>query len=224
MNSLLESHSYKPYPAKAKVIEDSARIPNQPYSYTGTVRTCGSGGTHATLTAAYAACVSGDIIQITSGSTLITGSEAGGYWLINTAKSVLVRGDATNNASCVIEQNAANAFAIRLRINSGIVFKDLTIKTNQNTPCLYCDGDEANRNAIFDNVVFQQNGTGGNALWTNITNALTNTTTRWFEFKNCTFNKNGADTNPGEILTDNSSNSTHLYTGCTFNVDRKSVV
>ncbi len=208
--------SYRPSPSKAKVTEDSARTANCTYSYTGTVRTVGSGKTHATLTAAYAACSSGDIIEV-YGTIDIT-AEAGGYWLINTAKSVLVRGSTSNAADTVLSKvGGASSFGVRIRVNSGIVFKDLTFYTDHNAACFYNDADEANRNMICDNCRFIQINTGASANWMALSGTAP-TQTRYFEFKNCYFERLANGSTIPLNITLVSPNNTFLFTGCVFNV------
>lgn len=208
-----DTSPYRPHPSKAKVIEDSARTANASYSYTGTVRTVGSGKTYATLTAAYTAAASGDIIEVYG--TIDLTAESGGYWLINTAKSVLVRGSTSNAADTVLVKNSGTSFAIRVRVNTAIVFKDLTIQTNQNLPLIYNDADEANRNMICDNVRFIQNGTGTSAKWLEPSGVNTSQT-RYFEFKNCYFERLSGTAIALNISLP-SPNNTFLFTGCTFN-------
>lgn len=216
MNYVINDTSpYRPSPAKAKVIEDTARTANSTYSYTGTVRTVGSGKTYSTLTAAYTAAATGDIIEV-YGTIDIT-AEAGGYWLINTAKSVLVRGSTSNAADTVLSKvGGASGFGVRIRVNSGIVFKDLTFYTSHNAACFYNDADEANRNMICDNVRFIQINTGASATWMDLAGTAP-TQTRYFEFKNCYFEKLSGTTIPLNVILP-SPNNTVLFTGCTFNV------
>lgn len=213
MNGVLDTTFFRPMAARAKVVEPVARTANASYSYTGTVRTVGSGKAYATLTAAYAAASSGDIIEVYG--TINLNSEAGGYWLINTAKSVLVRGSTSNASDTVLSQGAAVSFAVRVRVNSGIVFKDLTITTNQNVACIYNDADEANRNMICDNVRFIQNGAGASSKFIDPSGVNTSQT-RYFEFKNCYFERLSGTAIPLNIILP-SPNNTFLFTGCYFN-------
>jgi len=70
--------------------ETTTRKASSTFTFAGTVRTCGVGGTYATISAAYAACISGDIIQLADG-IYDTALESGGYLLFNTAlKDVLI--------------------------------------------------------------------------------------------------------------------------------------
>jgi len=216
MKKIIDTNFYRPSPSKAKVTEDSARTANATYSYTGTVRTVGSGKTHATLTAAYAACSTGDIIEV-YGTIDIT-AEAGGYWLINTAKNVLVRGSTSNAADTVLSKvGGASGFGVRIRVNSGIVFKDLTFYTDHNAPSFYNDADEANRNMICDNVRFIQINTGASATWMSLSGTAP-AQVRYFEFKNCYFERLGAGASIPLNVVLPSPNNTFLFTGCTFNV------
>lgn len=212
---MFQTSFYRPSPFKAKVVEDVPRTANASYSYTGTVRTVGSGKTYATLTAAYSAAASGDIIEVYG--TIDLTAEAGGYWLINTAKSVLVRGSTSNAADTVLVKNSGTSFAVRVRVNSGIVFKDLTIQTSQNLPLIYNDADEANRNMICDNVRFIQNNSSASAKWIDLSGANT-TQTRYFEFKNCYFEKSTSGVSIPLNVSMPSPNNTLLFTGCNFSL------
>ena len=211
-----DSSPYRPHPSKAKVIEDSARTANQSYSYTGTVRTVGSGKTYATLTAAYSAAASGDIIEVYG--TINLNSEAGGYWLINTAKSVLVRGSTSNASDTVLDLSAAASFCVRVRINSGIVFKNLTITTNQNAPTVYIDTDEANRNIVFDNCRIINTGTGAASRPLTCSGAY-DTKVNYIEFKNCYFDKKNSTAIPFSWA-GCGANTTVLITGSEFRVEQ----
>lgn len=208
-----DSSPYRPHPSKCKVIEDSARTANQSYSYTGTVRTVGSGKTHATLTAAYAACSSGDIIEVYG--TINLNSETGGYWLINNSINVLVRGSTSNPSDTILTQGTAVSYGVRCRVNSGIVFQNLTITTNQNITPIYVDLDQANRNMVFDNCIITNTNGGATSARCFYINGVQDTKTNYFEFKNCTFTKN----NTSKFLEFDLGgiNTTVLLTNNTFN-------
>lgn len=144
------------------VKESKPRTELSEYIYSGTVRTVGSGGTYATITAAFNAAVSGDILQLADG-VYDTAAESGGYLLLNsTTKRILIRGNSTNNASVIIRQSAVATYCVRVRTSNEITFQNLTVESNQTTPTLTLNQDTASSPVIvfFDNCVIRNTGTG----------------------------------------------------------------
>jgi hypothetical protein len=173
-NELLNQHKF--------VTETTPRQANAIWTYAGTVRTCGIGGTHATITAAYNACVSGDIIQLLDGEFNLA-SESGGYLLLNTAsKNVLIRGNSANNGAVIIRQSAAASFGIRFRNTGNIKFQDLTITTNQSTAPIFLGFLNGGVNAVFDNCILN---TTSSAYSRVIVMEGTANANSYVEFKNC---------------------------------------
>lgn len=164
------------------VIEDKPRVQNRAINFTGTVRTCGVGGTYTTLTSAYNASASGDIIQLTDNTTITLSSETGGYLLLNTTgKRILIRGNANDITKCIIQQNIANSFGIRMRDCADLVLQDLTITSNQNNPFVSIDGGYTNRNFVYKNCIVD-------AVLPISFGGTTTTDSKWIEINNCELN------------------------------------
>ncbi len=166
------------------VIESVARLANRTISFTGNVIECGPGKTYTTITAAYNAASSGDIIQLSDG-IYSTNAEAGGYLLINTTgKRILIRGNANDNTACIIEQASAASYCTRLRDCGETIFQNLTIRTNQANAALYYDSAGYSRILVVDNCKIYTTNTaaGGSALGT-ISVAI-DSLERWIEIKN----------------------------------------
>lgn len=146
-NSIKREHEY---------ITEKARVSEPSYTYSGSVITCGPTGTHATISAAFTAASSGDIIQLEDG-IFDTAAEPSGYLLINdlSGKDVLIRGNSTDNTAVVIQQSAAASFCVRLRTCNGVTFKDLTITSNQSTIPLYINMGNGGNHANFENCIIE---------------------------------------------------------------------
>lgn len=196
------------------IIEDRPRIQNRTINFTGTVRTCGIGGTYSTLTAAYNASLSGDIIQITDNTTIILSSEASGYLLLNTAgKRILIRGNATDRTKCTIQQNAAASFGIRMRDCGELVLQDLTVISNQNNGLVNIDAGYANRFFTYKNCII-------NANYPVTFGGSQSTDTKWMEISNCLLNCYSAYNLVSSL---NGVNDTIIITNSTINSSRNTI-
>lgn len=200
-------------------VDDSeyARYESMSYDdiYTGNIITVGATGDYATITEAYTAASSGDIIQLQDG-TYLTTDEAGGFLLLNdTGKRVLIRGNSADNTACSITQNAAGTYTMFLNSTGMVVFEDLTIESDQNNIMILINGNVDDRNFIFKNCILEQTSSGSTSRIMNFFDS--NTYTKHFEFNECTIiNRNG-----GFAISQNQGNefSNYLFIGCEIESD-----
>ena len=170
-----------------KFVEETvARVANNTWAYTGTVRNVP--GTYATITAARAAASSGDIIQLADG-VYNTASEAGGYLIVNDNKRILIRGNAADPTAVVIRQSSAASFCLRFRYSNETKFQDLTVESNQNNPTVTASMDTAASPVTFafENCII--NHTGSTTINT-ISLIGTPVNNCRFEFKECSLYQN----------------------------------
>jgi hypothetical protein len=148
-------NSYYPFvPTVQRVAETIPRVDGKSL-YTGTVRYVSATGNNAnagtnintpkqTITSAYTASSSGDIIEVIS-SSLDLKNEAGGYWLANTAnKDILVRG--TIGQTITLTYTGAAAYIIRMRDTNKIQFQNITFSHNYTKELIYCECDSPSAN------------------------------------------------------------------------------
>ena len=142
-----------PFPEKVvRVGETKDRRESVFFDYPGTVRNVPS--TYPTITAAWNASSSGDVIQLADG-TYLTSDEPSGYLLINDFKDILVKGNAADKTAVVIEQNSPSSFGIRMRLSGWVTFQDLTIKGNQANRVFLQQKDTASSRLIIDNCTLE---------------------------------------------------------------------
>lgn len=136
-------------PFLQRVTEATARVSGKPL-YTGTVRYVSATGNNAnagtninapkqTITSAYTASASGDIIEVIS-SSLDLKNEAGGYLLLNTSnKDILIRG--TIGQSITLTYTGVAAFIIRMRDTNKVQFQNINFSHNYTKELVYCECD-----------------------------------------------------------------------------------
>ena len=187
-------------PSVQRVPETIPRVEGKPL-YTGTVRYVSATGNNAnagtninapkqTITSAYTASSSGDIIEVIS-SSLDLKNEAGGYWLANTAnKDILVRG--TIGQTITLTYTGAAAYIIRMRDTNKVQFQNITFSHNYTKELIYCECDSPSVNVTkwikfkdcsFD---FQNAGVTIPSLIRPVAITVANTSNIFFELDGCT--------------------------------------
>lgn len=199
------------------VNETLTRTANRTISFTGTIRYVGVGQTYSTISAAYAASTSGDIIQLVDGEYLMN-VETSGYLLLNTTnKRILIRGNASNRAAVILRQTSAVSYFLRLRYCGETVFQNLTIISDQNLRNIYIDGDYVNeRVLVFDNCDIQNSSFGASSGILIKAEIGLDTNNKWIEFKNCNIQNSGGGL--AFVLDISGINNQYLFTNNTFNI------
>lgn len=189
-------------PIIQRVTEATARVDGKAL-YTGTVRYVSATGNNAnagtninapkqTITSAYTASSSGDIIEVIS-SSLDLKNEAGGYLLMNTAnKDILIRG--TIGQSITLTYTGVSAFIIRMRDTNKLQFQNITFSHNYTKELCYveCDSPSANvtkwlkfKDCVFD---FQNAAIANPMLIRPLGTTVAGTGDIFFELDGCTLN------------------------------------
>jgi len=224
-------------PFRTRVTETQPRVSSKTL-YTGTVRYVdpsnstgaannANAGTNPalpklTVTSAYSASSDGDIIQLLSNWNI--GSEAGGYWLANTAnKGVLVRGTIGNPAAITATISGTPTYIIRMRDTNKLQFQSITFSHNTTKELMYIECDSPTTNvtkwAIFKDCVFDfQNASVSNpSLIRPIAITTSGTGDIFFEMNGCTFTTTKGTGYTWFGTSGLPTTATYLITGCTFN-------